>query len=267
MHPMLSTAVKAARKAGSIILRAAEDIDQLTIKNKSFNDFVSEVDLASEEAIIEILKAAYPTHGFLGEESGSSSSSSDFIWIIDPLDGTTNFLHKFPQYCISIALMHKGEITQAVIYDPNRNDLFTATKGSGAYLNDKRIRASNKAKLGDSIIGTGFPFRDFTHLPCYLKMFEEMVRSTSGIRRPGSAALDLAYVAAGWFDGFWEIGLSKWDIAAGALIVKEAGGIVSDFNQKQAWLKTGNIIASNAKIYDNFLAIIQKNMSQALKDQ
>ncbi len=267
MHPMLSTAVKAARKAGSIILRAAEDIDQLTVKNKSFNDFVSEVDLASEEAIIETLKAAYPTHGFLGEESGSSSSSSDFIWIIDPLDGTTNFLHKFPQYCISIALMHKGEITQAVIYDPNRNDLFTATKGSGAYLNDKRIRASNKAKLGDSIIGTGFPFRDFTHLPCYLKMFEEMVRSTSGIRRPGSAALDLAYVAAGWFDGFWEIGLSKWDIAAGALIVKEAGGIVSDFNQKQAWLKTGNIIASNAKIYDNFLAIIQKNMSQALKDQ
>jgi myo-inositol-1(or 4)-monophosphatase len=264
---MLSTAVKAARKAGSIILRAAEDIDQLTIKNKSFNDFVSEVDLASEEAIIETLNAAYPTHGFLGEESGSSSSSSDFIWIIDPLDGTTNFLHKFPQYCISIALMHKGEITQAVIYDPNRNDLFTATKGSGAYLNDKRIRASNKAKLGDSIIGTGFPFRDFTHLPCYLKMFEEMVRSTSGIRRPGSAALDLAYVAAGWFDGFWEIGLSKWDIAAGALIVKEAGGIVSDFNQKQAWLKTGNIIASNAKIYDNFLAIIQKNMSQAIKDQ
>jgi myo-inositol-1(or 4)-monophosphatase len=163
--------------------------------------------------------------------------------------------------------MHKGEITQAVIYDPNRNDLFTATKGVGAYLNDKRLRVSKKTKLKESIIGTGFPFRDFTHLPCYLKMFEEMVTSTSGLRRPGSAALDLAYVAAGWFDGFWEIGLSKWDIAAGALLVKEAGGIVTDFNEKQAWMKTGNIVAANAKIYDEFIKIIQKNMSEELKNQ
>jgi myo-inositol-1(or 4)-monophosphatase len=267
MHPMLNTAVKAARQAGSIILRAAEDIDQLTIKNKSANDFVSEVDVASEEAIINILKTAYPTHGFLGEESGFSDKDADYIWIIDPLDGTTNFLHQFPQYCISIALMHKGDITHAVIYDPNRNDLFTATKGAGAYLNDKRIRVSKKAKLNESIIGTGFPFRDFAHLPCYLKMFEEMITNTSGLRRPGSAALDLAYVAAGWFDGFWEIGLSKWDIAAGALLVKEAGGIVSDFNEKQAWMKTGNIIAANAKIYGDFIKIIQKNMSEELKNQ
>ena len=267
MHPMLNTAVKAARKAGSMILRAAEDIDQLTVKNKSANDFVSEVDLASEEIIIDTLKAAYPTHGFLGEESGFNDNNSEFIWIIDPLDGTTNFLHQFPQYCVSIALMHKGEITQAVIYDPNRNDLFTATKGRGAFLNDRRLRVSKKTKLKESIIGTGFPFRDFSHLPSYLKMFEEMVLSTSGIRRPGSAALDLAYVAAGWFDGFWEIGLSKWDIAAGALLVKEAGGIVSDFNEKQAWLKTGNILASNGKIYDDFIKIVQKHMSDELKLQ
>ena len=163
--------------------------------------------------------------------------------------------------------MHKGDITHAVIYDPNRNDLFTATKGAGAYLNDKRIRVSKKAKLRESIIGTGFPFRDFTHLPCYLKMFEEMITNTSGLRRPGSAALDLAYVAAGWFDGFWEIGLSKWDIAAGALLVKEAGGIVSDFNEKQAWMKTGNIVAANGKIYGDFIKIIQKNMSEELKNQ
>ena len=267
MHPMLSTAVKAARKAGTIIVRASDNIDQLTVKNKTINDYVSEVDVTSEEIIIDTLKTAYPKHGFLGEESGMKDINSDFIWIIDPLDGTTNFLHKFPQYCISIALMHKGDITHAVVYDPNRNDLFTASKGSGAYLNDRRIRVSNRHKLKDSIIGTGFPFRDFSHLKPYLKMFEEMILSTSGIRRPGSAALDLAYVAAGWFDGFWEIGLSKWDIAAGALIVKEAGGIVSDFNEKQAWLKTGNIIASNNKIYDEFIKIIQKHQSKELLDQ
>ncbi len=207
MHPMLNTAIKAARRAGSIITRASEDVKSLTISNKNFNDFVTEVDLASEKEIIRILKDAYPKHGFLGEETGLSKDADD-IWIIDPLDGTTNFLHGFPQYCISIALEEKGEITQAVIYDPNRNDLFTATKGQGAFLNQRRMRVSNKSKLKESILGTGFPFRDFQHLPVYLKIFEEVVRGTSGIRRPGSAALDLAYVAAGWFDGFFEINLS-----------------------------------------------------------
>jgi myo-inositol-1(or 4)-monophosphatase len=184
--------------------------------------------------------------------------------IFDPLDGTTNFLHGFPQYCISIALEEKGEITQAVIYDPNRNDLFTATKGQGAYLNQRRMRVSNKSKLKESILGTGFPFRDFQHLPVYLKIFEEVVRGTSGVRRPGSAALDLAYVAAGWFDGFFEINLSKWDIAAGGLLVTEAGGIVSDFAEKDGWLESGNIVATNPKIYEPLIKIIQSHITDNL---
>ena len=263
MHPTLNIAVKAARRAGSIITRASEDIGSLTINNKGFNDFVSEVDLASEKEIIRVLKTAYPDHAFLGEESGLTHQA-DNIWIIDPLDGTTNFLHGFPQYCISIALEQKGEITQAVIYDPNRNDLFTATKGQGAYLNQRRIRVSNKSKLKDSILGTGFPFRDFQHLPVYLKIFEEVVRGTSGIRRPGSAALDLAYVAAGWFDGFFEINLSKWDIAAGGLLVTEAGGIVSDFSEKEGWIESGNIVATTPKIYEPLIKIIQSHITDNL---
>ena len=263
MHPTLNIAVKAARRAGSIITRASEDIGSLTVNDKSYNDFVTEVDLASEKEIIRVLKASYPDHAFLGEETGLSHQA-DNVWIIDPLDGTTNFLHGFPQYCISIALEEKGEITQAVIYDPNRNDLFTATKGQGAYLNQRRMRVSNKSKLKESILGTGFPFRDFQHLPVYLKIFEEVVRGTSGVRRPGSAALDLAYVAAGWFDGFFEINLSKWDIAAGGLLVTEAGGIVSDFSEKDGWLESGNIVATNPKIYDPLIKIIQSHITDNL---
>ena len=263
MHPTLNIAVKAARRAGSIITRASEDIGSLTINDKGFNDFVSEVDLASEKEIIRVLKTAYPDHAFLGEESGLTHQA-DNIWIIDPLDGTTNFLHGFPQYCISIALEQKGEITQAVIYDPNRNDLFTATKGQGAYLNQRRIRVSNKSKLKDSVLGTGFPFRDFQHLPVYLKIFEEVVRGTSGIRRPGSAALDLAYVAAGWFDGFFEINLSKWDIAAGGLLVTEAGGMVSDFSEEEGWIESGNIVATTPKIYEPLIKIIQSHITDNL---
>ncbi len=263
MHPTLNIAIKAARRAGSIITRASEDIGSLTVSDKGYNDFVSEVDLASEKEIIRVLKIAYPNHAFLGEESGLSHQADD-VWIIDPLDGTTNFLHGIPQYCISIALEHKGEITQAVIYDPNRNDLFSATKGQGAYLNQRRIRVSNKAKLKDSILGTGFPFRDFKHLPTYLKIFEEVIRGTSGIRRPGAAALDLAYVAAGWFDGFFEINLSKWDIAAGGLIVSEAGGIVSDFSEKSNWIESGNIVAANPKIHNPLIKIIQSHITDDL---
>ena len=181
------------------------------------------------------------------------------------MDGTTNFLHGYPQYSVSIALQHRGEITQAVVYDPNRNELFTATKGQGAYLNDRRIRVSKKRKMQDCLIGTGFPFRDFTHLACYLSTLEELIRETSGIRRPGSAALDLAYTAAGRFDAFFEIGLSKWDIAAGGLLITEAGGIVSDFNGKEGWLNTGNIIASTPKMYEPFLELIQKHLTADLR--
>jgi myo-inositol-1(or 4)-monophosphatase len=266
MHPMLNIAVKAARRAGAIINRASQDIGTLTIKSKNFNDFVSEVDVAAERAIIDTLKDAYPTHGFLGEESGSTSHQSDFIWIIDPLDGTTNFLHGFPQYCVSIALRHKGEITQAVIYEPNRNDLYTATKGRGAFLNDKRIRVSKCDKLQDALIGTGFPFRDFKYLDDYLSMFKSMIQKTTGIRRAGSAALDLAYVANGSLDGFWEIGLSAWDIAAGGLLVREAGGIVTDLSGQSGWLESGNILVASPKIHEDMQAIIASHIPATLKN-
>jgi myo-inositol-1(or 4)-monophosphatase len=266
MHPMLNIAVKAARRAGAIINRASQDIGTLTIKSKNFNDFVSEVDVAAERAIIDTLKDAYPSHGFLGEESGSTSHQSDFIWIIDPLDGTTNFLHNFPQYCVSIALQHKGEITQAVIYEPNRNDLYTATKGRGAFLNDKRIRVSKCDKLQEALIGTGFPFRDFKYLDDYLHMFKSMIQKTTGIRRAGSAALDLAYVASGALDGFWEIGLSPWDIAAGGLLIQEAGGIVTDLSGQTGWLESGNILVASPKIHDDMQAIIASHIPVTLKN-
>ncbi len=205
MHPMLNTAVKAARKAGSIITRASSDLDRLTVRRKAHNDFVSEVDHAAEEAIIRTLREAYPSHAFLGEESGISpkASESEHLWIIDPLDGTTNFLHGFPQYCVSIALKHKGVLQQAVIFDPNRNELFTATRGAGAFLNDRRIRVSPNDRFEDALIGTGFPFREFANFDEYLRMFASVAKQTAGVRRPGAAALDLAWVAAGRIDGFW----------------------------------------------------------------
>lgn len=258
MHPMLNTAVKAARKAGSIITRASFDLDRLTVRRKAHNDFVSEVDHAAEEAIIRTLREAYPSHAFHGEESGQSEKAADaeHLWIIDPLDGTTNFLHGFPQYCVSIALRHKGVLQQAVIYDPNRNELFTATRGAGAFLNDRRIRVSGTDKLEDALIGTGFPFREFAHLEEYLRMFGEVTRRVAGVRRPGSAALDLAWLAAGRTDGFWEMGLSPWDMAAGALLVREAGGLVSDFEGGETFLESGRILAGNPKVYAPLLQIL-----------
>ncbi len=265
MHPMLSVAVKAARQAGDIINFAARDLGQLKIQTKTYNDFVSEVDHAAEKAIIHTLKHAYPNHGFLGEESGDTNKEADNIWIIDPLDGTTNFLHNFPQYCVSIALQQSGVLTQAVIYDPARNDLFTATKGRGAFLNDKRIRVSSRTKLQESLIATGFPFRDFSHLDTYMGMLKDMIKKTTGIRRPGSAALDLAYVAAGWTDGFFEINLSTWDIAAGGLLVQEAGGIVGDFEGNESWLKTGNIVAANPKVFAQMLQTLSPHLTENLK--
>ncbi len=262
---MLSIAVKAAREAGRIINRASQDVNALSVQSKTFNDFVSEVDHAAEQAIIDTLKYAYPDHGFLGEESGNTNQEAENIWIIDPLDGTTNFLHNFPQYCVSIALQQKGVLTQAVIFDPVRNDLFTATKGRGAFLNDKRIRVTNRTKLQDSLIATGFPFRDFTHLDTYMGMLKDMIKKTTGIRRPGSAALDLAYVAAGYTDGFFEINLSAWDIAAGGLLVQEAGGIVGDFEGNEGWLKTGNIVAANPKVFAQMLQVLLPHISDKLK--
>ncbi|ROH88140.1 inositol monophosphatase [Pseudomethylobacillus aquaticus] len=267
MHPILTNAVKAARRAGTIINRASQDIGALQIRSKTYNDFVTEVDHAAEAAIIETLKDAYPDHGFIGEESGDTNVHADNVWIIDPLDGTTNFLHGLPQYCISIALQQQGQLTQAVVYDPNRNDLFTATKGRGAFLNDRRIRVSNRAKLQDSLIGTGLPFRDFTHLEAYLGMFKDMVKKTAGLRRPGAAALDLAYVAAGWYDGFWEIGLSKWDVAAGGLLIQEAGGMVGDFEGNEGWLETGNIVAANPRVFAQMIQLLAPHLTEQLKSR
>jgi myo-inositol-1(or 4)-monophosphatase len=267
MHPMLTNAVKAARRAGAIINRASQDVGSIKVHSKNYNDFVSEVDHAAERAIIETLQEAYPEHGFIGEESGNDRTDAEHVWIIDPLDGTTNFLHGFEQYSVSIALMSRGHLEQAVVYDPSRNDLFTATRGRGAFLNDKRIRVSNRAKLQSAMIGTGFPFRDFKHLDTYLGMFKDMIKNTAGLRRPGSAALDLAYVAAGWFDGFWEIGLSKWDIAAGALLVQEAGGIVGDFEGNETWIDTGNIVAGNPKVFAQMLQVLAPHLTDDLKSK
>ncbi|PCI53412.1 MAG: inositol monophosphatase [Methylophilaceae bacterium] len=265
MHPMLTNAVKAARQAGDIINFASRDLGQLKIQTKTFNDFVSEVDQAAEKAIIDTLKDAYPDHGFLGEETGDTNKDAENIWIIDPLDGTTNFLHSFPQYCVSIALQQKGVLTQAVIYDPVRNDLFTATKGRGAFVNDKRIRVGSRVRLQQSLIATGFPFREFSYLDTYMDMLKDMIKKTTGIRRPGSAALDLAYVAAGWSDGFFELNLSTWDIAAGGLLVQEAGGIVGDFEGNESWLKTGNIVAANPKIFAQMLQVLAPHLTEKMK--
>lgn len=259
MHPMLNTAVKAARRGAAVINRASFDLDRVKVTDKGHNDFVTEVDRAAEQAIVEVLLTAYPDHAVLAEESGASANlndESENVWIIDPLDGTTNFIHGFPQYCVSIALQQKGQITQAVVYDPTRNDLFTATKGGGAFLNEKRIRVSRRDKLSQALLGTGFPFRDMRRLDEYIEMFKLIIKNSAGLRRPGSAALDLAYVAAGRFDGFFEKGLKPWDIAAGSLLVTEAGGIMGDFTGESDYLYKGDIVAGSPKIFAQMVALL-----------
>jgi myo-inositol-1(or 4)-monophosphatase len=256
MHPMLNIAVKAARRAGQIINRASLDLDLVQISKKQHNDFVTEVDKAAEAAIIDTLKTAYPDHAILAEESGRSENESDYVWIIDPLDGTTNFIHGFPYYGVSIALAHKGIVTQAVIYDPTRNDLFTASRGRGAFLNDRRIRVGRRDRLGDALIGTGFPFRETDGLEAYGRLFAEMTRSCTGLRRPGAAALDLANVAAGRLDGFFEQGINAWDMAAGSLLITEAGGLVGNYMGESDFLQLGEIVAGNPKIYAQMVPIL-----------
>jgi myo-inositol-1(or 4)-monophosphatase len=257
---MLNVAIKAARAAGAIINRAALDVESVRVSQKQINDFVTEVDHASEETIIEILLEAYPGHGILAEESGSTHGArdSEFVWIIDPLDGTTNFIHGFPVYCVSIALAVKGKIEQAVIFDPSRNDLFTATKGRGAYMNDRRLRVSKRIDLKQGLISTGFPFRQGDDFNNYLSMMGDMMQRTAGLRRPGAAALDLAYVAAGFTDGFFETGLQPWDVAAGSLLVTEAGGLVGNFTGESNFLEQKECLAGNPKIYGQLVAILGK---------
>ena len=258
LHPMLNIAVKAARAAGAIINRAALDVDLLKVNVKNPNDFVTEVDHASERVIIETLLEAYPGHGILAEESGRThgAKDSDYLWIIDPLDGTTNFIHGLPTYAVSIALAHRGQMQQAVVYDPARNDLFYASKGRGAFLNDRRLRVSRRTRLTDALVGTGFPFRKGDNFKRYLKIFEEVMQNCAGLRRPGAAALDLCYVAAGWYDGFFETGLQPWDIAAGSLMVSEAGGLIGNFTGDADFLYQREVVAGNPKIYGQLVQLL-----------
>jgi len=263
---MLTIAVKAARRAGQIINQASQSVDLLTVTKKSHSDYVSEVDRAAEDAILGVLRTAYPDHAILAEESGGQGDrkKSDYLWIIDPLDGTTNFLHGFPKYAVSIGVSYRGVMAHAVVYDPVMNELFTASKGAGAFLNDRRIRVSKRTRLDECLIGTGFPFRDLTHVEAYFGMFRAIVPRTAGIRRPGSAALDLCYVACGRYDGFWEIGLAPWDMAAGSLLITEAGGLVGDLEGNNKHLQSGQIVTANSRIFSQLIQIIAPHLTPEL---
>ncbi|MFP5350155.1 MAG: inositol monophosphatase family protein [Gammaproteobacteria bacterium] len=260
MHPMLNTAVKAARRAGTVIMRHLDRVDTLAIESKGRSDFVTEVDRRAETEIIHILRGAYPDHGIMAEESGSQPGDQ-YVWIIDPLDGTTNFLHGYPQFAVSIALQNKGKLEQAVVFDPLRNELFTASRGQGAQLNDRRIRVSRTADMQYALLGTGFPFRSTKFLDVWIDTFRALMIDTSGVRRAGSAALDLAHVACGRLDGFWEFGLHVWDMAAGCLLIEEAGGRLGDPLGGQNHLQSGDIVSGNPKIYAEMLKRIQPHVS------
>lgn len=258
--PALNIAIKAARRAANIINQAALRLDRLLVEQKTARDFVTETDRAAEAAIVETLREAFPEHGIMAEESGyTGNEDSPLQWIIDPLDGTTNFIHGFPQYAISIALRKNGVLEEAVVFDPSRNELFTARRGGGATLNDRRIRVSSRTRMEEALIGTGFPFKDMQHIDPYLAVFKELAGATAGLRRPGAASLDLAWVACGRLDGFWEFGLQPWDMAAGALLVQEAGGLVSDLAGEGNYLKTGNIVAGTPKIFVPVLNVVRRH--------
>jgi myo-inositol-1(or 4)-monophosphatase len=257
MHPMLNIAVRAARRAGSIINRAALDGSGYEVRSKRLNDFVTRVDHAAEEAIIETVRKAYPDHAVLAEESGASAGRAEYQWIIDPLDGTTNFIHGFPQYCVSIAIRHREAMAHGVIYDPLKNELFTASKGRGAFLNDRRIRVSKCLRLADALVGTGFPFKEIDRINVYVQQMRSLMAKSAGLRRAGAAALDLAYVACGRLDAFWELGLSPWDMAAGALMIQEAGGLVGDLSGEPGYLESGEIAAATPKIFTALLEALR----------
>lgn len=257
MEPMTNIALRAARRAGELIMRATDNLDRVEVEAKSANDFVSEVDRAAEQEIFYHLRKAYPDHLFTGEEGGTSGNpDSEYRWIVDPLDGTTNFIRGIPHYAVSIACEFRGKIEHAVVLDPVRREEFTASRGRGAQLNGRRIRVSKLPSLEGALLGTGIPFkeRQQQHLEQYGQTLIQLAAQTAGIRRAGAAALDLAYVAAGRLDAFWEIGLAPWDIAAGTLLVKEAGGLVSDFKGGEAYMDSGNIVCGSPKV---FKAVLQ----------
>ena len=266
MHALLNIAVRAARAAGEVIIRAVPRLDSLQVIAKGRNDYVSEVDRAAEREIIEVIRHLYPNHAFLAEESGESGAdTSETTWIIDPLDGTTNFLHGFPTYAVSIACRQKGRIEHGVVYDPTRGEIFTASRGAGAHLENRRIRVSKQRQLDGALISTGFPYSanlEFTD--AYLAMMRAVMMSTSGIRRPGAAALDLAYVACGRVDGFWEVGLHSWDTAAGSLLITEAGGMVGTITGAE-YRQGGDIIAGTPKVYAALVETIRPHVPESLK--
>ena len=256
MHPMLNIAVAAARAAGSIIVRYLDRVDTLNVSSKHLNEFVTEVDREAEAIIIADIRKAYPQHAILAEESGAAGES-EYRWIIDPLDGTTNYLHGFPQFCVSIALEHRGRLDQGVVFDPLRQELFTASRGAGARLDDRRIRVSRQTSLEGSLLGTGFPFRGAYDLDTYLETIRALVPRSAGIRRAGAAALDLAYVAAGRLDGFWEFGLEPWDMAAGVLLIREAGGLTTDADGDEHYMESGNIVTGSPRVLRELVKVIK----------
>ncbi len=261
MHPIVNIAVTAARNAGKIIMRAQDQMDTIQVIEKGRNDYASQVDRAAEEIIIETIKKAHPAHTILAEESGllpGNGSGSDVTWIIDPLDGTTNFIHGFPQFCISIGVKQGDKIYHGVVYDPVRDELFSASRGEGARMNGKRLRVSNVEKLNKALLGTGFPFRDFSYLDDYLTFLKEIMPHCAGIRRAGAAALDLAYVAAGRLDGFWEFGLKPWDVAAGALFIQEAGGYITTIDGSPDILNGTSVLAAPPKVYQELTELCKK---------
>lgn len=260
MEPLLNIAVSAARQAGEIIIRHMEQVDRLKITAKNAYDYFSEVDIKAEQTIINAIRKAYPEHGILAEESGVQEGDGESIWIIDPLDGTSNYLHGFPFFSVSIALKSKGRIEHGVIYDPLRHECFAASRGRGARLNDRRLRVSKQTQLSAALLGTGFSFRDTPITQKYLSTYEALFGKCAGIRRTGSAALDLAYVASGRLDGFWELGLRPWDIAAGALLIREAGGLISDLQGGDDFLICGNIVAGTPKVFKSLLQTISPTL-------
>jgi len=249
MHALLNVAVMAARRAGSMLIKKMVNLSKLKIEEKGHNDYVSDADHAAEKAVIDCILKHYPDHAILAEESGQHGES-DTVWIVDPLDGTTNYLHGFPVFAVSIGVQVKGRMEHGVVYDPMRQELFTASRGQGAQVDGRRIRVSGQKQLERALVGTGFPYRRVDdELGPYLEMLAKVLKSTSGVRRPGAAALDLAYVAAGRLDAFWETGLKSWDLAAGSLIIREAGGMVSGLDGSENYLETGHILTGTPKIY------------------
>jgi myo-inositol-1(or 4)-monophosphatase len=256
MQPLENIAVTAARAAGNFIMRHLERADTLTVTRKSRNDFVSEVDRGAEAEIVHIIRKAHPDHAVLAEEGGADGKG-DWLWIIDPLDGTTNFLHGFPHFAVSIGVQHKGKLQLGVIYAPCTQDLYIAARGAGAVLNSRKIRVSKTLALNDSLVGTGVPIRGGANLDTYLPQLRAIVEKTAGVRRAGAAALDLAYVACGRLDAFWELNLHAWDMAAGILLVEEAGGVVTELFGAEDPLQTGHILAANPKMHEQLAPLLR----------